>query len=62
MGNSNVLSRIEDTQNIGQRDHTAYRWNIKWQKSAGMALDGFISNKINENCNIETKQKILRAV
>ena len=29
--------------------HTTYSWNIKWQKCAGMGLDGFIFRKINEN-------------
>ena len=29
--------------------HTTYSWNIKWQKCAGMGLNGFIFKKINEN-------------
>ena len=28
--------------------HTTYSWNIKWQKCAGMSLNGFIFKKINE--------------
>ena len=27
--------------------HTTYSWNIKWQKCAGMGLNGFIFRKIN---------------
>ena len=29
--------------------HTTYSWNIKWQKCAGMGLNGFIFKKVNEN-------------
>ena len=29
--------------------HTTYSWNIKWQKCAGMGLNGFIFKKINAN-------------
>ena len=29
--------------------HTTYSWNIKWQKCAGIGLNGFIFKKINEN-------------
>ena len=29
--------------------HTTYSWNIKWQKCAGMGVNGFIFKKINEN-------------
>ena len=29
--------------------HSAYKWNIKCQKCAGMGLNGFILKKINEN-------------
>jgi hypothetical protein len=36
--------------------HTTYSWHIKWQKCAGMGLNGFIFKKINEN-----KKKILGA-
>ena len=34
--------------------HTTYSWNIKWQKCAGMGLNGFIFKEINEN--IKTKK------
>ena len=29
--------------------HTTYSWNIKWQKCAGMDLNGCIFKKMNEN-------------
>ena len=32
--------------------HSTYNWNIKWQKSEGLGLNGFIFNKINENYNV----------
>ena len=34
--------------------HTTYSWNIKWQKCAGMGINGFIFKKINGNENIKT--------
>ena len=42
--------------------HTTYSWNIKWQKCAGMGLNGFILKRINENENIKMKKKSLWAV
>ena len=33
----------------GFTQHTTYSSNIKWQKCAGMGLNGFIFKKINEN-------------
>ena len=41
--------------------HTTYRWNIKWQKCAGMGLNGFILKKISKNYAENTK-KIVGAV
>ena len=37
--------------------HTTHIWNIKWQKYAGMGLNGFIFKKINKNWNIKTNKK-----
>ena len=33
--------------------HTTYGWNIKYQKCAGMGLNGFTLKKINENENMK---------
>ena len=38
-------------------NHTTYSWNLKWQKWAGMGLNGFILKKINGNQNIIEKKK-----
>ena len=42
--------------------HSAYSWNIKWQKCARMGVTGFILKKINKNENIKMKKKILGAI
>ena len=42
-------------------DHTAYNWNNKSQKCAGMGLNGFIFKKINKNY-AESMKKIMGAV
>ena len=41
--------------------HTAYNWNIKCQKCAGMGLNGFIFKKIIKNY-AENMKKIVGAV
>ena len=41
--------------------HTAYNWNIKCQKCAGMGLNGFIFRKIIKNY-AENMKKIVGAV
>ena len=43
------LSTYLRTTNAKWGLHTTYSWNIKWQKCAGMGLNGFIFKKINEN-------------
>ena len=36
--------------------HSTYSWNIKCQKFASMAINGFIFRKLNENENIKRKK------
>ena len=40
-------------------EHTTYSWNIKWQKCAGMVLNGFMLKKY---IKILKQKKILGAV
>ena len=41
---------------VAQGGHSAYRWNIMYQKCAGMGLNGLIIQKINENWNDREKK------
>ena len=42
---------------IRMLSHTAYSWNNKCQKCAGMGLNGFIFRKINKKYNTKEKKK-----
>ena len=39
--------------------HTTYSWNIKWQKCAGMGLNGFIFENMNWNVKMKKKKNHL---
>ena len=58
-------TRSSTPRNLGQKDskenlcfsyHTTCSWNIKWQKCAGMGLNGFV--KINENSSLIRKKSL----
>ena len=56
--NSQICKGLLRTTNAKWGLHTTYSWNIKWQKCAGIGLNGFILEKINENVK---EKKILGA-
>ena len=51
-----MMTTLYISSDVLKGEHPTYSKNIKCQKYKGMALNGFIFKKINENENSKTKK------